>query len=64
LFQYLELLQTPSAVSLDEYAKMLPSVTDLVSLYGVSVSVAMQVLRPLLNDAVLVRGIPWLLEII
>ena len=50
---YLDLMIL-TAVSFDDYCKILPPITELVGLYGVSVPVAMHIIRPILNNAVLV----------
>ena len=52
LFQYMDLLSTPSAVPLEDYRKLVPSLTELVSTYGINPAIAMQVLRPMLNEAI------------
>ena len=54
LFQYLDLLSTPSAIPLEDYQKMVPSLTELVSTYGINPAIAMQILRPMLNEAIAV----------
>jgi hypothetical protein len=58
LFQYLELLTLPDIMSLDEYAaNIIPSLADLNVLYGVSIPICMQIIRPVLHKAILVRAV-------
>ena len=54
LFQYLDLLSSPTAISSDDYRNIMPSITELVSSYGMSPAIAMQILRPMLNEAIAV----------
>lgn len=37
---------------MDEYRSMLPALSELGTLYGLPPPIAMQVIRPLLNDAI------------
>ncbi|KAF8138151.1 hypothetical protein EV363DRAFT_1292738 [Boletus edulis] len=54
LLQYLELLTSPAVVSPEDYAKrILPSLADLGDLYGISASICMQIIRPMLNNILL-----------
>ena len=55
LFQYLEFLTSPDGIPLDEYRTSIPSLAEICNTYGISQPIAMQIIRPLLNDAVLVR---------
>ncbi|KAH8118538.1 transcription factor/nuclear export subunit protein 2-domain-containing protein [Phellopilus nigrolimitatus] len=59
LFQYLDLLTTPIAASLDDYRKAIPALSDLGNLYGLSPSIAMQIFRPMLNDAIAKHASVW-----
>ncbi|KAI5124799.1 hypothetical protein M0805_005432 [Coniferiporia weirii] len=59
LFQYLDLLTTPAAVSMDDYTKTIPVLSELVNVYGVSLPVAMQIFRPMLNDAIAKHANIW-----
>lgn len=52
LFQYLDLLTTPIAVQLDDYRAIIPSLSELGTLYNIAPPIAMQILRPMLNDAI------------
>ncbi|TDL29757.1 hypothetical protein BD410DRAFT_710827 [Rickenella mellea] len=60
LLQYLDLLSTPSAVPLADYRGIIPSLADLCNTYGISPPIALQVLRPLLNDAIYSRAVAWI----
>ncbi|KAL0063115.1 THO2 plays a role in transcriptional elongation [Marasmius tenuissimus] len=54
LLQYLELLTTPQVVSAQDYGtKILPALGDLGELYGISPSICMQIMRPVLRDQLL-----------
>ncbi|KAG6378421.1 transcription factor/nuclear export subunit protein 2-domain-containing protein [Boletus reticuloceps] len=54
LLQYLDLLTSPAVVSPEDYAKrILPSLADLGDLYGISASICMQIIRPMLNSILL-----------
>jgi len=56
LLQYLELLTSPDVISAEDYNnKILPSLADLGELYGISAPICMQIIRPKLNEALLVR---------
>lgn len=56
LLQYLELLTSPDVISAEDYnTKILPSLADLGELYGISAPICMQIIRPKLNEALLVR---------
>ncbi|OCB90862.1 hypothetical protein A7U60_g1886 [Sanghuangporus baumii] len=59
LNQYLDLLTTPIVVPLDEYRKIIPPLPELVNVYGVSPAIAMQIYRPMLNDAIAVHASTW-----
>ena len=55
LLQYLELLASPDVISAEDYNnKNLPSLADLGELYGVSAPTCMQIIRPKLNETLLV----------
>lgn len=55
LLQYLELLTSPAVVPPEDYAKrILPSLADLGELYGISAPICMQIIRPMLNNLLLV----------
>lgn len=54
LFQYLDLLSSSAAIPLEDYRAMLPPITELVTSYGMTPAIAMQVLRPMLNEAIAV----------
>jgi THO complex subunit 2 len=55
LLQYLELLTSPQVVSPSDYAsKVVPSLAELGEKYGISAPIFMQVVRPILNAALLV----------
>ncbi|KAI0082601.1 hypothetical protein K474DRAFT_1655406 [Panus rudis PR-1116 ss-1] len=54
LLQYLELLTSPSVISLKDYEeKIVPSLTELNLTYGISAPICMQIIRPILNAALL-----------
>ena len=53
--QYLDLLTTKSVVSLEEYKGIIPSLTDLVLLYGISAGISLHLTRPLLSGIVEVK---------
>ena len=56
LLQYLELLTSPDVISAEDYNnRILPSLADLGELYGISAPICMQIIRPKLNEALLVR---------
>lgn len=55
LLQYLELLASPDVISAEDYNnKNLPSLADIGELYGVSAPTCMQIIRPKLNETLLV----------
>lgn len=54
LFQYLDLITTPSVIPLEDYRQIIPPLSELSGLYGVSPPIAMQIYRPMLNDAIAV----------
>lgn len=59
LLQYLELLTSPAVVPPEDYAKrILPSLADLGELYGISAPICMQIIRPMLNNVLLVKFRP------
>ncbi|KAK7061446.1 THO complex subunit 2 [Favolaschia claudopus] len=54
LFQYLELLTSPTVVSPQDYSgKVLPSLADLGELYGICAPICMHIIRPVLNAKLL-----------
>ena len=56
LLQYLELLTSPAVIPPEDYAKrILPSLADLGELYGISAPICMQIIRPMLNNILLVN---------
>lgn len=59
LLQYLELLTSPAVIPPEDYAKrILPSLADLGELYGISAPICMQIIRPMLNNMLLVSVRP------
>jgi THO complex subunit 2 len=55
LFQYLDLLTSASVVSPQDYAnKVLPTLGELGEKYGIAAPVCMQIIRPMLQGALLV----------
>jgi hypothetical protein len=68
LLQYLDLLTSPEALEDDDpkkskeekvlpLLKILPPLAEMGEIYGISPSICMQIWRPKLNDALLVRHI-------
>lgn len=55
LMQYLDLLNSPIAVSSTDYSTFIPTLSDLVNKFGIAPPIAMQVIRPMLSNAVMVR---------
>jgi THO complex subunit 2 len=56
LLQYLDLLTSPSVVSPQDYAnKVIPSLGELGEKYGIAAPICMQIVRPVLQGALLVR---------
>ncbi|KAG2361997.1 transcription factor/nuclear export subunit protein 2-domain-containing protein [Suillus spraguei] len=54
LLQYLDLLTSPAVISPKDYAtRILPSLADLGELYGITPSICMQIIRPMLNATIL-----------
>ncbi|KAF7353062.1 THO complex subunit 2 [Mycena venus] len=54
LFQYLELLTSPTVVSPQDYAnKVLPPLAELGELYGICAPICMHIIRPVLNAKLL-----------
>ncbi|KAF7355034.1 THO complex subunit 2 [Mycena sanguinolenta] len=54
LFQYLELLTSPTVVSPQDYAnKVLPSLAELGEVYGICAPICMHIIRPVLNAKLL-----------
>ncbi|KAG7448931.1 uncharacterized protein BT62DRAFT_653210 [Guyanagaster necrorhizus] len=54
LLQYLELLTSPSVVPAEDYAnKIIPPISELGEKYGICAPICMQILRPVLHDAML-----------
>ncbi|KAL0949134.1 hypothetical protein HGRIS_009218 [Hohenbuehelia grisea] len=54
LLQYLELLTSGQIISLNDYAtKILPSLAELGSTYGICAPICMQIMRPVLHAAIL-----------
>ncbi|OSX60384.1 hypothetical protein POSPLADRAFT_1058548 [Postia placenta MAD-698-R-SB12] len=54
LLQYLELLNAPSIISPQEYAqKVVPPLAELSEKYGICAPICMQIVRPILNAALL-----------
>ena len=57
--QYLELLTTPSIIPAEEYTnKIVPPLADLGEKYGICGPICMQIYRPILSAALLVRFLP------
>ncbi|KAH8106136.1 transcription factor/nuclear export subunit protein 2-domain-containing protein [Cristinia sonorae] len=54
LLQYLELLTSPSVILPEDYAhKIIPSLTELHDLYGISAPICMQIIRPIMHGILL-----------
>ncbi|KAI0693806.1 transcription factor/nuclear export subunit protein 2-domain-containing protein [Cytidiella melzeri] len=54
LLQYIELLVSPSVISLSDYAtKILPPLTELNKVYGIPAPICMHMIRPVLNAKLL-----------
>ncbi|KAK0490679.1 transcription factor/nuclear export subunit protein 2-domain-containing protein [Armillaria novae-zelandiae] len=54
LLQYLELLTSPSVVPAEDYAnKIIPPIRELGEKYGICAPICMQIVRPVLHDALL-----------
>lgn len=55
MFQYLELLTSPTVVSPQDYAnKVLPPLAELAESYGICAPICMHIIRPVLNAKLLV----------
>ncbi|THH08122.1 hypothetical protein EW145_g2921 [Phellinidium pouzarii] len=59
MFQYLDLLTSPPAVSSDDYSRIIPALSELVNVYGMSPPIAMQIFRPMLNNAIAKYANEW-----
>ncbi|OBZ76414.1 THO complex subunit 2 [Grifola frondosa] len=58
LLQYLEMLNSPTVISSQDYAEnVLPSLTELNEKYGISAPICMQIIRPVLNAALLAAAL-------
>ncbi|KAI0722891.1 transcription factor/nuclear export subunit protein 2-domain-containing protein [Earliella scabrosa] len=58
LLQYLELLNTPTVISPEDYAtKVVPSLAELNEKYGICAPICMQIYRPILNGALLAAAL-------
>ncbi|KAI0750889.1 transcription factor/nuclear export subunit protein 2-domain-containing protein [Daedaleopsis nitida] len=58
LLQYLELLNTPTVISPQDYAeKIVPSLAELNEKYGICAPICMQIYRPILNGALLAAAL-------
>jgi hypothetical protein len=61
LLQYLELLTSPDIISPEDYSKkIVPSLAELGELYGISAPICMQIIRPRLNESLLVSVVEGL----
>ena len=57
LLQYLELLTSPSVISLEDYAtKVLPSLAELHQDYGIYAPICMHIIQPVLHLLLLVHS--------
>ncbi|KAJ7591413.1 transcription factor/nuclear export subunit protein 2-domain-containing protein [Mycena floridula] len=58
LLQYLELLNSPSVITPEEYAsKVVPSIAELGQKYGIPAPICMQIIRPMLHSQILAAAL-------